>query len=71
MFDAPGWKNYSQGVLTPEEIAEVERINREHFAWEKRKDTLHFTLTAKNVLTRKRETRGCFGKGKRLLEGKL
>lgn len=36
----PGWENYSRGVLTPEEIANVELINREHFAWEKRKDKL-------------------------------
>jgi len=35
-----GWPNYVRGVLSDEEIAAVERVDREHFAWEQRKDRL-------------------------------
>lgn len=35
-----GWPNYVRGVLSEQEQTEVERIGREHFAWDKRKDRL-------------------------------
>jgi len=35
-----GWPAYVKGVLSPDEIAEVERVNSEVFSWNKRKDRL-------------------------------
>lgn len=36
----PGWPAYVRGVLSEEEQREVERVNRDIFSWEKRKDRL-------------------------------
>lgn len=36
----PGWPNYVKGVLTPEEIKQVEEVHQNSFAWERRKDRL-------------------------------
>mmetsp|Transcript_79549 Transcript_79549/g.170526 ORF Transcript_79549/g.170526 Transcript_79549/m.170526 type:complete len:681 (-) Transcript_79549:33-2075(-) len=36
----PGWPAYVRGVLSEEEQHEVERVNREIFGWENRKDKL-------------------------------
>mmetsp|Transcript_65883 Transcript_65883/g.157498 ORF Transcript_65883/g.157498 Transcript_65883/m.157498 type:complete len:625 (-) Transcript_65883:46-1920(-) len=40
-----GWPNYVRGILTEKEIAEVERIDSEFFAWEKRKPMLVSAIT--------------------------
>lgn len=35
-----GWPNYVKGVLSEEEIAQVERVHKSDFAWDMRKDRL-------------------------------
>lgn len=38
------WPNYVRGILTDEEIQEVEKVNLECFAWENRRDRLLQTI---------------------------
>lgn len=35
-----GWPRYVQGILSPEEIAEIERVNKSVFTWEQRRERI-------------------------------
>lgn len=44
-----GWPNYVRGILSDEEIKQVERVHGEHFRWDKRKTRILNVIASLDV----------------------